>query len=888
MPAAGGGNTRKRQRRKAQPRPMTPHGPGGTLLRPGRPTVTPPRRSSAFGPLPTSRPFAPAQRQAAARTRRAQSRIPARPVPHVPIIHNPSPQQVQAGKRAVIRAVNEAAGRGGSGRSTQARRDAILRELATSPSGRRLLRAGRHYARAEQRQRALGALGGLPSEGPAHRDPRLYSPLSPAARRGLLERNVAAGQGLLDARNAGSRISAGPADSRFGIPGVASINTTALGRTLYNATSLGAASNAPGANRFVHNALKDLVGLGTLPFVGGYELGASAYEASPIRDVLGGRSDSARALRLGKGMAKGIWESVPVTALTGRPRLAAKRFYQHPLYGVLDTAAGVSALGRTLGAGARGLGSTVDAGGARGALARAGSTVRPPVALTEDIAGGHVQRTYSKDLLRKGVQVLADRGRPKLTRDGKPVTVRDRGRVVPVLKPHTELGRQHLANRVGNLESGAYHASEKLARERAVHEATTPGRVGAAVHNTRAKVTGEPTVSAVRGRHERDIVAVAVQGGLTSAKHFVPDLLRYVERLDREYEARIGTKGFRHSEEARANRFNARTARKVLRNPRLRQQAPAIIAEAERVGRVQRKADLEKARLRVGEPERYRRAALEVPAIEHMGARHFTVEEHAKLEREAREVEDRALEALHGIRREPGTAKGAERREKGRLPTGARRAALQREYDRARAHRIAVSGRPPEKVRAHEQAKADHEKAHGDYQRADAAVKKAERTRDKLLGSQSTKRGQRQMAARRGARPDAATAARDQQTLSAAQDGLAAARAEFDRVESEMKAVNERFRKRGQDFAAGNPTFDRLFKQMEDANDAEIAARATLDALKGRGAATKAEQAKLAKAADAVTAARKARTAARARRTKAARTLRRHPMPDAHAAIRYG
>lgn len=50
-----------------------------------------------------------------------------------------------------------------------------------------------------------------------------------------------------------------------------------------------------------------------------------------------------------------------------------------------------------------------------------------------------------------------------------------------------------------------------------------------------------------------------------------------------------------------------------------------------------------------------------------------------------------------------------------------------------------------------------------------------------------------------------------------AADRLAEANARFDRVESEMKAVNERFRKRGVPFREGNATFDRLMADMDKA-----------------------------------------------------------------------
>jgi hypothetical protein len=112
---------------------------------------------------------------------------------------------------------------------------------------------------------------------------------------------------------------------------------------------------------------RDALSLGTLPFIGSYQLGAAAYEASPIRNVFGGRSDLSRAKKLGRGIVEGYKQEIkhPIRSLQ-----------QHPLITALDVAGLESVIGRTAGAGLRAFGKTAESGGLRGAAARAGSTVR--------------------------------------------------------------------------------------------------------------------------------------------------------------------------------------------------------------------------------------------------------------------------------------------------------------------------------------------------------------------------------------------------------------------------------------------------------------------------------------------------------------------------------
>lgn len=688
MPAAGGGNTRKRQRRRKSAGQYTPGSatpvsyPRPQRPRP-RPRAAPRPRSGPFGGFPTQRPFAPAQRKAAARTRRAQSRLPARPVPHIPVIRNPTPQQSRAVRKAVVRTVNQAIGPGGSNRQRQQRRQAVVRELAASPSGRRFLKAGSYYARQEQL-----AYQGSP----------------------------------LQARNLRDRVGRGPADRRIG-PGFASINTTSLGRALLGATSL----NTPSAeNRFFKAGAGDLKALGSAPFIGGYEAGRGAYEAVA-------HGDTQRLERLGKGLWEGVSQSVPGRLVSGDIEGAGKSFREHPLFALLDTAAGLGVVGRGAGAVAR-----------HGTGYKVGSTVRSPVALSNDAgavrAGAYAEREASHDLFRSTIQKSNDSRREPL-RDsrGKVVTVEQRGKQVPVLKS-TQSEQTRWAKREGDFRSGRANAKERVDREVAARD---------------VKVRG------LKGQKARDLVAMVVEGTVPGLRHtdrgtghvmtgpaaFSRYLADHAKRLDAERARRLKADpvGYRHSGELALNERRAEVARQAANDPKILRQAERIVAEGERIGRdLNAKEARAKALGVLSDEARARRSGLIPSAIEHLGGRHHTVEEHGKLEREALAAEKRAEEALLGVRHDKGGAPGGgERRQLGRLPTGARKLALQREHAAARAHRIAVSGRDPKGVLAHEKARDTAKAARATEHNARTKIARLEAKRQRLVGTQSSRRGRR-------------------------------------------------------------------------------------------------------------------------------------------------
>jgi len=474
----------------------------------------------------------------------------------------------------------------------------------------------------------------------------------------------------------------------------------------------------------------DLKTLGTSPFLGAYELGRGGYEA-----VTG--QGTKRLQKLGKGVVEGVVHSSPGELAQGNLKKAYESAAEHPLIAALDYAGATAIAGRTVGA----VGRTATKG-------KRFSTVRSPIALSNDAGavkqGAYVERRASKDVTRSAIQKARDAKRePVRDADGKPVTVLQSGKRVPVLRS-TAREQERWAKREGDFRAGRGNAKERLDRELAARE---------------VKIKG------VRGKKGRDLVAMVVEGTIPGLKHPDPKVLgeggaftRYLtdhaKRLDAEYAARMKSdpKGYRHSAEAQMNRDRAKVAREAATDHKVTRQARQIVAEGERIGRELNAQERRALKMGVlSDSQRARRSGLIPAAIEHLGARRFSEQEHAKLERTARVAEEKALDALHGVRRGKGEAPGAERREIGRLPSGERRRQLQREYDEARAHRIAVSGRDPAGVEAHEKARSTAETARSTERSARAKIARLEKSRQRLVGAQSSRRGRRQGEARKDA-----------------------------------------------------------------------------------------------------------------------------------------
>jgi hypothetical protein len=463
------------------------------------------------------------------------------------------------------------------------------------------------------------------------------------------------------------------------------VNLTATSRALGELAvkvAPGLKQNAP-SGRLFKNALGDLGALGSFPFVGGYTAGhAIVHDVSQM--VQHPTSWSNRPSESGKllsGIAKGIAHEVTHPG---------ESFSQHPILTALDAAGAVSLGGRLAGAASRRMGRS--------------STVRPPLAMMDDAGQpAIVQRTYSKDETRRQVQKHEDSKRePMRDANGKVVTVKDRGQDVPVLKS-TASEKEKFARQRGDFIASRGNMQERRVRDQA---------------------TKVSRVIGVKGKAARNIVAMAVEGTLTSARHFASDLRAHRDRIAaRIQEHESGARTYTHSGDYEAAKNRLRLVDKVLSNPKAMAQGPRIIAEAERHGANLNAGDAANAAAKIIDPLAARRSALSVPALEHMGARHFSVEEHQALEADARKAEQAATEAYHAAK------------------SPADRQAALAALDVAREHRIAVSGREPTGVRAHENAKTAHVVAKQRAKAAHDAEAAAQRRVQALAAQHKVERG---------------------------------------------------------------------------------------------------------------------------------------------------
>lgn len=487
-------------------------------------------------------------------------------------------------------------------------------------------------------------------------------------------------------------VKAGPPDRKaklgVGPLNLATVNLTALGRgagNLFAEATPGLHAGTPEAKYLLHNAGGDVASLavGAIPAL--YGAGSAI-----IGDVAQGPGHYGREMKFGKGVAQSTIETVTHPG-------------EHPILAPLTILGGISAVGRTGGALARAAGEK-GAPGLRGKLDEHSHVVRPPVSMTNDAGQpSPVQRTYSKDLTRRAAQVHQDSKREPLRDSNGDIVYRvDRGRKVPILKS-TEGEQIKHAN-----QRGDFLASRTNARERTVRQ--EGGRA--------TKVKGP------RGKAARDIVALAIQGAITGPAHFEADLRVYRKMVaDSITEHESGARPFRDKGDLEHARDNLKLADRVLNNPKAMAQGPKILAEGTRIGGDLHAGDMANAAAELGDEHALRRSGLIVPAVTHMGGRHFTVEEHQALERQAAKAETAAIE----------------RYQKAKTPAD-RQAALA-DLNTARENRIAVSGRHPDQVRAHESAQASLSTAKTRAKTAHAAEEASTRKITALVARHRSERG---------------------------------------------------------------------------------------------------------------------------------------------------
>lgn len=558
-----------------------------------------PRREPAPAPLnlrstPLSgEPFRPAQQQAQHKVVQAQRALPVEPTPHIPRLANPTPAQSHAAL-TIAQAAQKASGKPAP---------TYWREAANDPRLREYISTVAHYAHAAQGHLAATAGRSI--------DPALAN-VSPQALAQARQEAVSIGRSFLAQPHATAEPAPAPKDIGLPLLGLANVRVpgtaglaTGLAHTLAAITP-GLQGNTP-ETAFFRNLGKDALGIGELPLVGGYQVAKAGVGAAT--------GNLKPAEQLASGVVQGLERGAAGQLLKGNLSGAEQAVREHPLYSALEALGASGVAGRTAGAVARGLGSDAESAGLRGALARIGSTVRPPVALVDDAGAAKQglvrQRTYSPDLIRKLAQVSKDaRREPVLDAQGAAVTIKDRGRTVPVLKPREGALRnegESLAKKRGNFEAARTQAVEHTERD-AVRQATNA-----------IESPGRTPIRQLRGALSKELVHLVATGTIRGADTFKADL----EKRAKEVEAQVKNEGqYRTRAELSAAKDNARLLRQAADSKTVAKQIPQIVEQGLATGTLRKQLDERLIAQNVHPRAELERSALSEYALAHMGAVH--------------------------------------------------------------------------------------------------------------------------------------------------------------------------------------------------------------------------------------------------------------------------
>lgn len=784
-----------RKRRKPQPVSTAPPPQADTgdvaRARPAPRTVTAP----AFRPRLSTVPFA-RQQAAATRTVRATTRQLPAPALAAPPIISGGPSAGGQGKPMTRAQVN--AFLNSRAKVTQAARVQIVNSIRTQVSD------SHGQERVDRITGLMDEIATNPKLAHTRKAIRYYTALEQeTARPNRDEARPGKAHPLLSVE-----------PTKAGIP-LPKIDLTAASRTaakVAETVAPGLKGATPSQN-LVRNAIKDVGIIATAPFVGAYH--SASANIADIGDVASGRPlgevlTQGRTAGILTGVGKGIAHeaSHPVES-----------FKKHPLLTALDVSAAGAVIGHGVGAVTRAVGSTTDAAGIRGAAARAGSTVRSPLAHSDDPAGGFQQRTGSKDSIRKMGQVIADKMRePVRNADGSIKTVTDRGRTVPVLKSHDRptvrhpFGERNAAlNAEADFAASRANSVERLVRDEANREMRARG---------------------VKGRKAKDLVAMVVEGTITSANHFMDDLRAERDRirghLD-EYERQVAQgvpkdeRIYRHSDEVAAAHDRLAMVDNALTHPKIGSQAAAIVDAGVEIGRKLNEQERKAVALGILHGGRAKRARLSTTALAHQDARYY------------REPELQALE------------------------------------------RAGFPVRDPQALARHQAADAAHtaaERRHGDTQET---VRKLANERKKLVGAQASRRGTR--------------AQEDARFRAAADQGIAQVQTRIGDLEKRLGELEKSMTSASNRGDAGR--MHEIQGHIEVLNDNLVHARTQLGKLRdqrarftGTAKASKAEEAKLTRVTALLKQARRQEKQAYHEFRNARRDLVKTPKPPIREALR--
>ncbi len=374
----------------------------------------------------------------------------------------------------------------------------------------------------------------------------------------------------------------------------------------------GAAIAAPVPRSFTKATAKDVLALGELPFVGGLKAGEAA--------LAGVKGNLKPAKEFGKGIVEGVKHGALGELVQGHVEGAEKAFQHHPGFSLLEAGGIGGVAGRTTGAALRAAGTKATEGGVGGALARAGSTVRSPIALTDEAGlakqGLVHERTFSKDSIRKSAQVASDKTRePLKDAQGKTVMYKDsRGREVPILKARSPHEQERLQAERANYEAGRNQSVELLEREKA--------------RRTANQIEGKVPKIKRAQRLGEELSQLVASGTIRSVDTFHQDLAKRIKTIEDAlaHPEHYRTEGTKISPgELRATRQNLKLLKAAAENPAVTAHIPEIVEHGIQYGHALNKGDIRLAGLEVHPHEELERAALSEYALAHMNARHHEI-----------------------------------------------------------------------------------------------------------------------------------------------------------------------------------------------------------------------------------------------------------------------
>jgi hypothetical protein len=621
-----GAEAKLRRRNVVRPKKVTsntfrPTGPVGVFA---QPTV------------PTRRPFSTQQRQQSAKTKRAVGKVGKQPTPYIPVKRTYTKPE----RAAIVEIVNRNANRvasqirdsGGNRNRDLGRQRAYAKEQALRAQLRGLPEPvrqafGRHMSEVVTPALARKVAALLRSTG----QKPVLGPPTPAQIRGDTR-----AQSIIRDRTYRAPAPGFDGGMPRWLAGFVSPQNNlaaAIGKGL-------AAEDSP-YRRFADN-LKDLA---ILPVTGSYALGKAAlplFTASPGERTKG-------LEQLAGGMAESFSQGAVGQLAQGDLSGALEAFARDPLFSMLDAGGVASLVGRSAGAAARGAGA-YGQGRVRETLARVGSTTRPPL----DIGTPEPhQREFSRDLIRKGAQVLVDRTTRKPARDmgGAPKTVAGPGgRRIPVLQSHgpeqtggrvrhpvTGSEREQLQSRRATFVASRENAVERLVRDQAVKDVE---RIGKLPTRTR--------------RALEEVLTSVVTGTVRSPKTAIEDLTKRRDYLaDRVKRFDDGeTSLFSHKAERDAAQKQLKAISKVLDSPKARKNIGRLVEAGYENARRLNALDERAVGLRLVDKRAATRTRMFHWAQEHMGARYFDEDAHRGLEKDLRGVERAQAEKVRQLSRE--------------------------------------------------------------------------------------------------------------------------------------------------------------------------------------------------------------------------------------------